>query len=98
VAGLIIIVLAMLFGAVLGVYHAGIEWKWWEGPQDCSGTAVELGSASDLLERMEETRVVRCDEAPWRFLGLSLAGYNVIISLGLAAVAVWGLRRRGLAG
>jgi disulfide bond formation protein DsbB len=47
---------------------------------------------------MQDARVVRCDEAPWRFLGLSLAGYNVIISLGLVAIAIWGLRRRGLAG
>jgi disulfide bond formation protein DsbB len=98
VAGLFIIMLAMLFGAVLGIYHAGIEWKLWEGPQDCSGPVGDLGSADNLLERMQDARVIRCDEAPWRFLGLSLAGYNVIISLGLVAVAIWGLRRRGLAG
>jgi disulfide bond formation protein DsbB len=98
VIGLVIILLAMLFGAGLGIYHAGIEWHWWPGPEECSGPVAELGSAGTLLERMQETRVVRCDEAPWRFLGLSLAGYNVIISLGLAAVAIWGLRRQGLAG
>jgi disulfide bond formation protein DsbB len=97
VAGLTIILLTMLFSATLAVYHAGIEWRWWEGPTDCSGPIGELGEASSLLERMQESRVVRCDEAPWRFLGLSLAGYNAIISLGLVLVATWGLRRRGLA-
>jgi disulfide bond formation protein DsbB len=97
VAGLAIILLTMLASAALALYHAGIEWRWWEGPTDCSGPLGELGEASSLLERMQESRVVRCDEAPWRFLGLSLAGYNVLISLGLARVAIWGLRRRGLA-
>jgi disulfide bond formation protein DsbB len=98
VSGLVIIMLTMFAGAALGAYHAGIEWKWWAGPQDCSGPMTELGEATDLLEKMQEARVVRCDEAAWRFLGLSLAGYNVIISLALAGVAIWGLRRRGLSG
>lgn len=98
VIGLVIIMLAMLAGAILGIYHAGIEWRLWDGPQDCSGPVGDLGTAADLMEKMQESRVVRCDEASWRFLGLSLAGYNVIISLALAAVAIWGLRRRGLAG
>jgi disulfide bond formation protein DsbB len=84
------IALAMLWNAGLGVYHSGIEWKWWDGPQDCSGQVNSLGTAGSLLERMQQERVVRCDEAAWRFLGLSLAGYNVLISLVLAAVAAWG--------
>jgi disulfide bond formation protein DsbB len=80
-----------LWNAGLGTYHAGIEWKWWPGPQDCSGPIDSLGSANDLLRQLESINVVRCDEAAWRFLGLSLAGYNVLISLALAAVAIWGL-------
>ena len=50
-----------------------------------------LGSATDLLNRLEQVNVVRCDEAAWRFLGLSLAGYNALISGALAAVAIWGV-------
>ena len=46
--------------------------------------------AGGLLEQIQNTRVVRCDEAAWRFLGLSLAGYNALISLALAAIARWG--------
>jgi disulfide bond formation protein DsbB len=84
------IAVAMLWNAGLGVYHAGIEWHWWAGPQDCSGPVADFGSAGNLLERMQSQRVVRCDEAAWRFLGLSLAGYNALISLALAAVALWG--------
>jgi disulfide bond formation protein DsbB len=81
---------AMLYNAGLGVYHSGIEWHWWPGPQDCSGATPNFSSGGGLLEQMNKTRVIRCDEAAWRFLGLSLAGYNVIVSLLLAAVALWG--------
>ena len=81
---------AMAWNAGLGVYHSGIEWHWWPGPQDCSGPVVNFGPAGSLLDRIQNARVVRCDEAAWRFLGLSLAGYNVLISSALAAVALWG--------
>ena len=87
VLALFAIAAAMLWNAGLGVYHSGIEWQWWPGPQDCSGTGGSLTGGS-LLEQMQTTRVVRCDEAAWRFLGLSLAGYNVLISLALAAIAL----------
>jgi disulfide bond formation protein DsbB len=82
---------AMLWNAGLGVYHSGVEWHWWPGPQDCSGAIPNFGAGGPLLEQMNKARVVRCDEAAWRFLGLSLAGYNVLISLTLAAIAVWGV-------
>jgi disulfide bond formation protein DsbB len=88
--GLGVIALAMLINAGLGVYHAGIEWKWWAGPQDCSGPLARLGQRS-LLDELQNINIVRCDEAPWRFLGLSLAGYNVVISGALAAAALWGI-------
>ena len=81
---------AMLWNAGLGVFHSGVEWTWWPGPQDCSGPVVNFGPAGGLLDRMQNERVVRCDEAAWRFLGLSLAGYNALISLVLAAIASWG--------
>ena len=90
-AGLVILAAAALGNAWLGAYHAGVEWKWWQGPTDCSGPLVNLGSAGNLLERLETTKVIRCDEVQWRFLGLSLAGYNVLISLAMAAIAGWGI-------
>jgi disulfide bond formation protein DsbB len=80
----------MLWNAGLGVYHSGVEWHWWAGPQDCSGPLTDIGSRGALLEQLKSVRVVRCDEAAWRFLGLSLAGYNALISLALAAIALWG--------
>jgi disulfide bond formation protein DsbB len=81
---------AMLWNTGLGVYHSGVEWQWWPGPQDCSGPTPNFGTGGSLLEQINKTRVVRCDEAAWRFLGLSLAGYNVLISLALAVIALYG--------
>jgi disulfide bond formation protein DsbB len=90
IAALIAITAGMLWNAGLGAYHAGIEWKLWAGPRDCSGTLDSLGSAGSLLDELKTMSPVRCDEAAWRFLGISLAGYNMLISLALAAIAGWG--------
>jgi len=90
VTGLVVLALAALANAVLGGYHAGVEWKFWQGPTDCSGPVVDLGKAGSLLERLDTVKVIRCDEVQWRFLGLSLAGYYVLISLLMAAIALWG--------
>jgi disulfide bond formation protein DsbB len=89
-AALFVIAVGMLWNAGLGTYHAGVEWKWWAGPAECSGELGGLGSTNDLLKQLESISLVRCDEAAWRFLGLSLAGYNVLISLALALVAACG--------
>jgi len=88
---LLAIAAAMLWNAGLGTYHAGVEWQWWPGPQDCSGATPNFSAGGSLIDQINRTRVVRCDEAAWRFLGLSLAGYNVLISLTLAAIALWGV-------
>ena len=90
IAALLAIAAGMLWNAALGGYHAGIEWKLWAGPRDCSGSIENFGPAGSLIDQLETMSVVRCDEAAWRFLGLSLAGYNVLISLALAAVAAFG--------
>jgi disulfide bond formation protein DsbB len=95
-AGLAILAAAALANAGLGTYHAGVEWHLWQGPTDCTGEIGNLGSAGNLLQRLDTVKVIRCDEVQWRFLGLSLAGYNVLISILMAAVAAWGIA--GMAG
>jgi disulfide bond formation protein DsbB len=90
-AGLALLALAALGNAMLGIYHAGVEWGFWQGPTDCTGPVGNLGSAGTLLERLDTAKVIRCDEVQWRFLGLSLAGYNVLISLLMAAIGAWGI-------
>lgn len=89
--GFAAVALIMLVGVALGIYHAGVEWKWWPGPLDCSTPMSSLGSGGGLLQQLQKVTVVRCDEAPWRFLGLSLAGYNVLISAALVCLALWGV-------
>lgn len=93
VAGFLLLALAALGNAGLGVYHSGVEWGFWPGPTACSGSSVDFGSAGSLLDQLDKVKVIRCDEVQWRFLGLSLAGYNVLISLALATLAAWGMRR-----
>jgi len=90
VAGFAVIAAFMLWNAGLGIYHAGVEWKFWPGPQDCSGPIDKFGSAGDVLKRLGSISVVRCDQAAIRILGLSLAGWNVLVSLALVATAAWG--------
>jgi disulfide bond formation protein DsbB len=92
IAGFALIAVVMLWNTGLSAYHAGVEWKFWSGPRDCSGPIGNLGSASDLVKRLQNITLVRCDEAAWRFLGISLAGYDVLVSLFLAAVAGWGFK------
>ena len=93
VGALAVLATAALGNVVLGTYHAGVEWGFWQGPTDCTGPVGNLGSAGTLLERLDSVKVIRCDEVQWRFLGLSLAGYNVLISLLMAAIALRGIAR-----
>jgi disulfide bond formation protein DsbB len=92
-AGLALLALAALYNAGLGGYHAGVEWGFWQGPTECSGPVLDLGKAGSLFDNLDKVKVIRCDEVQWRFLGLSLAGYNVLISLAMAALAAWGIAR-----
>ena len=86
--GFIVILIAVLSGAALATYHAGVEWHFWPGPADCSGPLADLSSGGSLLDQLQNPiHIVRCDQAAWRLLGVSLAGYNVLISLAMAAIA-----------
>jgi len=85
----------MLVGAGMGVYHAGVEWGFWEGPATCATTAQGVTqNAGDLLADLNSKHGPSCTEASFRFLGLSFAGWNVIASLILAAIAFSGVRSR----
>jgi disulfide bond formation protein DsbB len=90
--GFLVLIATMLFSAGLAAYHAGVEWRFWPGPADCSGPMTDFTKQGALLDQLQSVRVVRCDEAAWRFLGISLAGYNALISLVVSAVAAFGLR------
>ena len=92
--GLAILALLFLVSAALGAYHAGVEWGVFTGPNDCGGSVSSSpGNVADFMATLQSSRVVSCTEAAWRFLGLSLAGWNVLISLALAALAGTAMRR-----
>lgn len=81
--------LIFLFGAGLAFYHAGVEWKWWPGPTTCSGGGGGGGPSGpgiDALIGGSLAKAPMCDKIVWSFLGLSMAGWNIIASLKLA---VW---------
>lgn len=87
-----------LFGASLAAFHAGVEWKWWPGPAACSGAGGSVSSLdmSGLLDGTLKVRPPACDKAAWRLLGLSMAGWNALASLGFAALGIlaWRWDRR----
>lgn len=88
-AGLTVLMLAWLGSMVFGIFHSGVEWGWWPGPSSCTGTGGFTGGLPDLSKP-----VVMCDKPAIRILGLSLAGWNAIISLGMASFAMLALRRK----
>lgn len=83
---LALVAVAFLANAGLGAYQAGAEWGLWPGPDSCAATQEIATRAQDLLKGLSDTRVVRCDEAAWRFGGLSFAGWNGVISALLAVL------------
>nr|WP_277754089.1 disulfide bond formation protein B [Porphyrobacter sp. GA68] len=84
--------LSILVSGVIGGFHAGVEYGWWQGITGCAGVAT---GGADPLEAVINTPLIRCDRAPWAFLGVSLAGWNFLISTGAAATIVWLLTRKG---
>jgi disulfide bond formation protein DsbB len=87
-------VAALVTGGI-GVFHAGVEQGWWEGPSSCTGGGDGLSglSGADLLSVETAETIVMCDEIVWQ-LGLSMAGWNAVISFGLAALWVMAARQR----
>lgn len=83
--------LIFLVGVGVAIYHAGAEWKWWPGPSICGGGGSTRVSAADMAAMMSgQGRIAppSCDKAVWVFLGLSMAGWNALISLKLAILGL----------
>jgi len=85
--GLAVLALIFIASALFGAYHAGVEWGFWPGPADCTGTLEKAGSVNEFMKQLQTTKVVRCDAVAIRILGLSLAGWNAVISAAVAVVA-----------
>jgi disulfide bond formation protein DsbB len=81
----ILLTIAFLIGMSVAAYHAGVEWKWWPGPAACTGGAGGVSAADlDALLNGAKGHMPACDKPAWVFLGLSMAGWNALMSLGLA--------------
>ena len=88
----------ILVSGIIGGYHAGVEYGWWEGHTACTANLVSGLSTSEMLDQIMKQPLVRCDQPQWTLLGISLAGYNFLAST-LAAIAIMrlALRARGRA-
>lgn len=85
--------LAALTTAGIGVYHAGVEQGWWAGPSTCSAGDIGTLDPDALFDQIMAAPLVRCDEIPWQLFGLSMAGWNALVSFGLAALWFYAYRR-----
>jgi disulfide bond formation protein DsbB len=87
---------AALTTAGIGLYHTGVERLWWAGPTSCSAGSIAGIDVKDLLDpTIVVAPVVRCDEVAWQMLGLSMASWNVVVSLGLMLIWLLAARSRG---
>ncbi|SIO19262.1 Disulfide bond formation protein DsbB [Rhodovulum sp. ES.010] len=82
----------MAVSAGLGLYHTGVERKWWPGPSSCSGDVAGFRGMTpeQLLDPTQVSPVVLCDQVQWSLFGLSMASYNALLSLALCAFWLWG--------
>ena len=76
----------------LAFYHTGIELKWWEGFSSCS-SSIGGGSLDEIRAKLMASPLVRCDEAQWKFIGLSMAAWNVVYAFLLLVISFWPVRR-----
>lgn len=85
--------IAVVSSAAIGMFHVGVEQKWWEGLASCTAGSVQGLSGAELLNTdVVLAPVVRCDAIAWALFGVSMAGWNVLISLGLAVIWLQAVR------
>lgn len=83
----ILAAMAIAISGAIGVFHAGVEYGWWQGITECS--VLNSGSGKDILADIMSSPLIRCDVAQWALFGISLAGFNALFSLGGAALILW---------
>ena len=86
--GLLLVATAALASFGIAGYHAGVEWALWDGPAGCTANLGTGASSAELVDMLLATPVVRCDDVPWSLFGLSMAGWNSLLSLDITAVAM----------
>ena len=79
---------AVLVGAGIAAFHAGVEQHWWQGITTCAAAPI-TGSAADVMGQIMAQPLVRCDAIPWSLFGISMAGWNALISSAIGGLALW---------
>jgi disulfide bond formation protein DsbB len=79
----------LVYSAWFAGWHAGIEWDFWDGPETCTAGGVLLATGNPLDALEAGLRPAMCDEANWRLLGISMAGYNALISAAMAGMSIF---------
>ena len=87
-SALLLVFLAAMTSAAIAGFHVGVEWQLWDGPSGCSVPLSNIGDMTLLVDQLLATPVVRCDEVPWSLFGISMAGWNSILSLDIAGFAL----------
>ena len=87
-AGLAVTALVGMASVGIAGYHAGVEWQLWAGPAGCAAALSSGGSTADLVDSLLATPVIRCDDVPWSLFGLSMAGWNMLLSVDIVALAM----------
>jgi disulfide bond formation protein DsbB len=90
-AALSLAILTVWAGAGIAIYHVGVEQRWWEGPTACSGAATPA-TLEELRAMVLAAPVIRCDDIAWSLFGISMAGYNALLSLATGGGILWLLR------
>jgi disulfide bond formation protein DsbB len=91
---LYVAVLSFLSGAAIAGFHVGVEQGWWKGLASCGGNIPTGATIEELRAFMEQQAIVRCDKPAWEMFGISMAGYNFLLSLGLAGGVLYLLRKK----
>lgn len=81
---MVIAIAAIAVSSAIGIFHAGVEYRWWQGPQSCTGTVPTGLSPEELKKYLFGAKMVRCDAIVWSLFGISMAGWNAILSAILA--------------
>lgn len=84
---LIAVGVIFLWSMIIAGFHAGVEWKFWEAPPSCMASGEIIENPSDILDGIDHLESVSCTDAPWQMFGISMAGYNALVSAGLALMS-----------
>jgi disulfide bond formation protein DsbB len=83
--------LAVLCGSGIAVFHVGVEQHWWQGITKCAAS-LSSGSNADVMAQILAQPLVRCDAVPWSFFGISMAGWNAVVSILIGGTTLWRLK------